>query len=115
MLMLPFRRVSSFLVVHYVLLLIVVLEWSVHQALAMEPATTTRNDNNDKTSCRLVTLIPFTDTRQRPSASSDTNNDTAVATEYGNGNWPSAEALAWASISLLAVAEMARQHFVRTV
>lgn len=57
------------------------------------------------TSCRLLTYVPFTDLRLGP-------GDYANPDAYGFGNWPGEEALSEAAISLVAVAEMARQHFV---
>ena len=61
---------------------------------------------NNGTACRLLTYIPFTDLRVGP------NGQHANEPQYGYGNWPNEAALANASISLLAAAEMARQHFV---
>ena len=61
---------------------------------------------NNGTECRLLTYIPFSDLRVGPP------DPHANPGQYGFGNWPDEASLAEASISLLAAAEMARQHFV---
>ena len=60
---------------------------------------------HDDNTCKVVTFLPFTDTRSGPR---DLNEETVT---YGYGTWPDAQALAKASYSLLATAQMAKQHF----
>jgi Receptor family ligand binding region len=55
--------------------------------------------------CKIVSFLPFTDTRNDPTATHG-----AEAT-YGDGTWPNAQGLARASYSLLATAQIAKQHF----
>ena len=71
-------------------------------------ATNAQKLQDNGKSCRLATFIPFTD--MRPGAPGDHENDQS----FGYGAWPSAEVLGAASFSLMAAAEMARQHFVST-
>lgn len=72
---------------------------------ALTPLLSAQNLQQQNQQCRLVTYIPFNDLRRSP------NNPDV----YGYGNWPDEATLSQDSISLLAAAEMARRHFVRSI
>jgi hypothetical protein len=74
--------------------------------ILLASASSTLAQALDGNFCHLVTLLPFTD--ERPPIP-EPHADQAI--NYGYGQWPDAATLAKASFSLLAAAEMARNHF----
>lgn len=70
---------------------------------------------DDSGACQPVVFIPFTDQRAvAATAAAAAASDNSTITTY-HGDWPTAEGLARSGLSLVAVAEMARQHFVSCV
>jgi Receptor family ligand binding region len=91
--------VAPTMTVHRIRIAFLVLVWSYRRFQIQAQIL------KDGNICKIVSFLPFTDTRNAP-----TEVDVANAM-YGYGTWPDAQALAKASYSLLATAHMAKQHF----